>query len=79
MRRPFNNIATYYASLAPAQPALPGSPQAPASSREPVLTENKLLASLDDRAADDIAGYFASLVPTGSDQPNAVRLCSRCS
>ena len=68
-----NNIATYYASLAPAQPPLPGSPQAPASSREPVLTENKLLASLDDRTADDIAGYFASLVPARSGQPNAVQ------
>jgi DmsE family decaheme c-type cytochrome len=64
-----NNIATYYASLAPAQP--PGSPQAPApaASREPTLPINKLLAPLDDRTADDIAGYFAGLVPARAGQP----------
>jgi DmsE family decaheme c-type cytochrome len=66
-----NNIAGHYASLAPAQPALSDTAQAPAASREPVMMANKLLASLDDRTADDIAGYFASLVPARSGQPGA--------
>ncbi len=66
-----NNIATYYATLAPAQPPAADSAQAPASSREPVFIVNKLLASIDDRTAEDIAGYFASLVPAASAQRNA--------
>jgi len=68
-----NNIATYYATLAPAQPPAADSAQAPASSREPVFIVNKLLASIDDRTADDIAGYFASLVPAASAQRNAAQ------
>jgi DmsE family decaheme c-type cytochrome len=66
-----NNIAGYYASLPPAQPAPPAGAQPPGGPREPVVSANKLLASLDDRAADDIAAYFASLVPARSGQPNA--------
>jgi DmsE family decaheme c-type cytochrome len=64
-----NNLAGYYASLAPAQPADGAKTAAPGA--EPVLVRNNLLASLDDRTADDIAGYFASLVPTRSGQPGA--------
>ncbi len=66
-----NNLAGYYASLAPAQPALPEAAQTPASSHEPKVMANKMLASLDDRTTDDIAGYFASLVPTRPSQPGA--------
>jgi DmsE family decaheme c-type cytochrome len=64
-----NNLAGYYASLAPAQPALPGGAQPPAANREPELMVNKMLASLDDRTIDDIAGYFAGLIPTRTGQP----------
>src|SRR5215472_12539085 len=61
-----NNLAGYYASLAPAQPAPPAGAQPSGAGREPVMTANKLLASLDDHTSDDIAAYFASLVPTRS-------------
>lgn len=58
-----NDIASHFASLAPAQPAMPDAAQAEPSGRDPVLIRNGLVASLDDRAINDIAGYFASLVP----------------
>jgi DmsE family decaheme c-type cytochrome len=61
-----NNIASYYATLAPAQPALPGGAQTPTSNRDPVLVRNNLLASLDDRTIADIASYFAGLNPARS-------------
>ena len=64
-----NNIASYYASLVPAQPPLADSAKTAAPGTEPVLVRNNLLASIDDRTADDIAGYFASLVPAQSGQP----------
>jgi DmsE family decaheme c-type cytochrome len=66
-----NDIASYYASLAPAQPTLSDGAQTPASNRDPVLIRNNLLASLDDRSIDDIASYFAGLNPVRSNQPGA--------
>jgi DmsE family decaheme c-type cytochrome len=55
-----NNLAGYSASLAPASAPLDSTP-APAGSREPEVIANRMLASLDDRAAEDIAGFYASL------------------
>src|SRR5205085_11264109 len=58
------------ASLAPAPAPIDSTP-APAAIRQPEVMANKMLASLDDRTADDIAGYFASLVPSRTNQPGA--------
>jgi DmsE family decaheme c-type cytochrome len=60
--RAINDIATYYASLRPAQPATGGVQGTPAT-RDPVLIRNGLVASLDQRAINDVASYFASLRP----------------
>ena len=68
-----NNLAGYYASLAPTQPALPGGAQGPVASREPAVMANKMLASLDDRTVDDIAGYYASLVPARPALPGSAQ------
>ena len=55
-----NNLAGYYASLAPEQPtSAKSTPAKPA----PVVVANRLLASLDSRTIDNIAGYYASLNP----------------
>jgi DmsE family decaheme c-type cytochrome len=59
--RTINNIASYYASLAPARPPAPTS--APTSG-DPVLVSNALVSGLDQRTINDIASYFASLGPT---------------
>jgi DmsE family decaheme c-type cytochrome len=66
-----NDLASYFATLAPAQPAPAAGAQTPASNRDPVLVRNNLLASLDDRAIADIASYFAGLNPARSRQPGA--------
>jgi DmsE family decaheme c-type cytochrome len=67
--RTINDIATYYASLRPAQPSAGGVPGTPAT-RDPVLVRNSLVASLDQRAINDVASYFASLRPA---QPHGAR------
>jgi len=54
------DIAGYFASLAPAQTAPGGGT---ASKREPVLVRNGLVAGLDDRTINNIASYYASLRP----------------
>ena len=66
--RTINDIASYYASLAPA----PASSAPGASARRaPVLVRNNLVGSLDERTINDIAGYYASLAPAqpGGAQP----------
>ena len=68
-----NDIASYYATLAPGQPAPPAGAQTPTSNRDPVLVRNNLLASLDDKTVDDIAGYFAGLNPVRSKPPGAAQ------
>ena len=58
--RTINDIAAYYASLAPAPASsAPGT----AARREPALVRNNLVASLDERTINDIASYFASQTP----------------
>ncbi len=61
--RTINDIAAYYASLRPAQPA--GAGNAP-SSGDPVLVSNGIMASLDGRAIDDVASFFATLQPSAT-------------
>src|SRR5262249_16838219 len=61
--RTINDIASYYATLPPAQPTLPNSAQGALTKRDPVLIRNGLVASLDERTINDIASYFASLPP----------------
>jgi len=55
-----NNLASYYASLAPGQPH-PAS--GAAAKHDPVLVRNGLVAGLDDRTINNIASYYASLAP----------------
>ena len=54
----------------PASGATRGAGNAP-SSGDPVLVSNDVVASLDERAIDDVASYFASL------QPSAARRAQR--
>ena len=50
-----DNLAAYYASLRPEQPAsAKNTPRKPA----PVLLENRLVSGLDQRTIDDIASYY---------------------
>jgi DmsE family decaheme c-type cytochrome len=65
--RTINDVASYYASLSPAQPA---SAQGAPVKREPVLIRNGLVASLDERTINNIASYYASLRPA---QPASAR------
>jgi DmsE family decaheme c-type cytochrome len=58
-----NNLAGYYASLRPAQPA-PNTALGPPATRDPVVVSNGLVASLDQQTINDIVGYFATLRPT---------------
>jgi DmsE family decaheme c-type cytochrome len=55
-----NNLASYYASLHPEQPA---SGKNTTAKPAPVLLANQILASLDQRAIDNVASYYASLHP----------------
>lgn len=55
-----NDIASYYATLAPTQP---NPAQGAASPHDPALVRNGLVASLDERAINNIASYYASLTP----------------
>ena len=68
--RTINDIASYYAGLAPAQPSATGAP----SKADPVLVSNRIVASLDDRTINDIASYYAGLAPA---QPSATGTASR--
>jgi DmsE family decaheme c-type cytochrome len=67
--RTINDIASYYASLRPAQPSPTNSTNAPAR-HDPVLVRNGLVASLDERTINNIASYYASLRPA---QPNSAK------
>ncbi len=58
--RTINDIASYFASLPPSQPA--GAKSA-AGQHEPVLARNGLVSSLDQRTIDDIASFYASVSP----------------
>jgi DmsE family decaheme c-type cytochrome len=60
--RTINDMASYYATLAPAPP----SAQRVAGKRDPVVVSNRLVAALDDRTINNIASYFASLSPAQS-------------
>jgi DmsE family decaheme c-type cytochrome len=53
-----NNIASYYATVAPAPPSATSTGR-----RDPALVRNNLVAGLDDRTIRDLASYFASLTP----------------
>jgi DmsE family decaheme c-type cytochrome len=59
--RTINDIASYYASLAPGQPSVAAG--APSSARDPVVVRNGLVASLDERAIANVASYYATLRP----------------
>jgi len=65
--RTINDIASYCASLRPAQPS--SAQNAPAR-REPILVRNGLVASLDERTINNIASYYASLRPA---QPSSAK------
>ncbi|MGO8952261.1 MAG: DmsE family decaheme c-type cytochrome [Rhodomicrobium sp.] len=64
--RTIEDLAAYYASLAPAKPSGSGY----AAKREPVLVRNQVVANLDERTINDIAAYFASQPPA---QPAVAR------
>jgi len=57
-----NDLAAYYAGLAPGKPGTTGVQGTPAK-RDPVLVLNRLVASLDESAMRNIASYYASLAP----------------
>src|SRR5262249_27682679 len=61
--RTIRNIASYYASLGPAQSNLPKGAQNAAARREPVVVRNVLVATLDERTISNVASYYASLRP----------------
>ena len=52
-----NNLASYYASLSPAEPRPTGA------KHDPMLIRNNLVASVDDRTIANVASYYASLHP----------------
>jgi DmsE family decaheme c-type cytochrome len=58
-----NDVASYLATLSPAQPGLSASQKNAPATTEPVLVKNGILASLDERTANNIVSYFASLQP----------------
>ena len=59
-----DNLAAYYASLSPEQPAsAKNTPRKPA----PVLLENRLVSGLDQAAIANIAAYYASQRPAQPD------------
>jgi DmsE family decaheme c-type cytochrome len=68
--RTINDLAGFYASLSPAQPAVPSGT---ASSRDPVVVRNGLVGSLNERTINNIASYYASLRPA---QPNSAKNAS---
>ena len=59
-RQTINNIAAYYASLAPEQPA---SGKNTATKSAPSISANRVFVSFDQRTIDNVASYYASLTP----------------
>jgi DmsE family decaheme c-type cytochrome len=59
-RQTINNIAAYYASLAPEQPA---SGKNTATKSAPSISANRVFVSLDRQTINNIAAYYASLTP----------------
>jgi DmsE family decaheme c-type cytochrome len=67
-RQTFNNIAAYYASLTPEEPA---SGKNTAKKSAPSISANRVFVSLDQRAIDNVASYYASLTPAQPESKNA--------
>jgi DmsE family decaheme c-type cytochrome len=61
--RTINDIASYFASLRPAQPNPTNGTQTAPAKRDPILVRNELVSFLDERTINDVATYFASLQP----------------
>jgi DmsE family decaheme c-type cytochrome len=68
--RTINDIASYYASLRPAQASATNTPPSARAARDPVVVRNGLVANLDERTINNIASYYASLPPA---QPISAR------
>ena len=67
-RQTINNIAAYYASLAPEQPA---SGKNTATKSAPSISANRVFVSFDQRTIDNVASYYASLTPAQPESKNA--------
>ena len=67
-RQTINNIAAYYASLTPEEPA---SGKNTAKKSAPSISANRVFVSLDQRAIDNVASYYASLTPAQPETKNA--------
>jgi DmsE family decaheme c-type cytochrome len=67
-RQTINNIAAYYASLTPEEPA---SGKNTAKKSAPSISANRVFVSLDQRAIDNVASYYASLSPAQPESKNA--------
>ena len=67
-RQTINNIAAYYASLTPEEPA---SGKNTAKKSAPSISANRVFVSLDQRAIDNVASYYASLTPAQPESKNA--------
>jgi DmsE family decaheme c-type cytochrome len=72
-----NDMASFYAGLRPAQPALPSNAQTVAAKREPVLISNGLVSSLDDSTINNIASYYAGLRPEQPSLKNGAQNASK--
>jgi DmsE family decaheme c-type cytochrome len=57
------DIASYWSSLPPAQPTVPENEKNKPDTPDPIVSKNNILTSLDQRTADNIVSYFASLAP----------------
>src|SRR5260370_35189944 len=68
--RTINDLASYFASLPPAQPAPATSVAGQPAQHEPLLVRHGLVAALDDRTINNIASYYAGLHPP---QPASAR------
>jgi DmsE family decaheme c-type cytochrome len=69
--RAIDDVASYFASLAPEQPELTEAEKKAPVTPDPVVVKNSILASLDERAINNIASYFSSLQPGRSGPGNA--------
>jgi DmsE family decaheme c-type cytochrome len=67
-RQTINNIAAYYASLTPEEPA---SGKNTAKKSAPSISANRVFASFDQRTIDNVASYYASLSPAQPESKNA--------
>jgi DmsE family decaheme c-type cytochrome len=67
-RQTINNIAAYYASLTPEEPA---SGKNTAKKSAPSISANRVFASFDQRTIDNVASYYASLTPAQPESKNA--------